>query len=76
MFLGVLAALWIGWTPVTYSHIEGVQGRYFLPFLPMVLLAFKNRVVIFRKNIDMWIVTGLFILLTFSYFWIASYALV
>ena len=76
MFLGVLAALWIGWTPVTYSHIEGVQGRYFLPFLPMVFLAFKNRVVVFRKNIDMWIVIGLFILLIFSYFWIAPYALV
>lgn len=34
--LSVLACLM--WTPINYSHLFGLQGRYFLPVLPMALL--------------------------------------
>lgn len=33
-----MVSMWIGWTPLSYNHIEGVQGRYFLPILPLLLI--------------------------------------
>ena len=38
------------WTPRDHISIEGVQGRYFLPFLPVLLLALKNRTVVLTKD--------------------------
>ncbi len=35
----------IGWTNKGASSIEGVQGRYFLPALPLFLLALRNKKV-------------------------------
>ncbi|MEI3183727.1 MAG: DUF2142 domain-containing protein [Lachnospiraceae bacterium] len=32
----------LAWTPVTSNVINGVQGRYLLPLLPMFLLSLKN----------------------------------
>lgn len=34
----VLAAFWIGFTPVGAATVEGIQGRYFLPMHALVLL--------------------------------------
>lgn len=73
MFLGILAALWIGWTPVTNASIEGVQGRYILPFLPMLVLSMKNRIFVLSKDIDRWLSGALFLLLTFTFVYIVPY---
>lgn len=32
----------LAWTPVGSSVINGVQGRYLLPILPVLLLTLKN----------------------------------
>ena len=32
----------LAWTPVSASFIRGVQGRYFLPLLPLLALSLKN----------------------------------
>lgn len=37
-FLLPFVAMYLFWTPVGYSQILGVQGRYFLPLFPFVLL--------------------------------------
>lgn len=45
MILLIATSLYIQWTDIgasTYS-IEGLQGRYFLPILPFVLIAFMNK---------------------------------
>lgn len=34
----ILTALYISWTPVAAIAIKGVQGRYFLPLLPLALM--------------------------------------
>ncbi|RMH93342.1 DUF2142 domain-containing protein [Lysobacter pythonis] len=34
--VGVMLMLWVAWTPVGSKVIEGVQGRYFLPLLPVM----------------------------------------
>lgn len=73
MFLGILAALWIGWTPVTYGVIEGVQGRYFLPFLPMIFLSMRNKTFLLQKNIDRGLSAVLFAGLTFTFLYMIQY---
>lgn len=42
----------ISWTPVSSRIICGVQGRYFLPFLPILLMTVKNDFVVLTKNRD------------------------
>ena len=38
MFIAVILALQITWTPDQFNLIIGVQGRYFLPILPLFLV--------------------------------------
>lgn len=46
----ILGSMLIAWTPVSSKVINGVQGRYFLPFLPVLLMAVKNDTVVLTKN--------------------------
>lgn len=39
----VLASMLLGWTPRNLTYITGVQGRYFLPLLPLLLLTVFDR---------------------------------
>lgn len=48
--LAAMASMLIAWTPLSSPVISGVQGRYFLPFLPVLLMAFKNNVIVLTKN--------------------------
>ena len=73
MILGILAALWIGWTPITYQTIQGVQGRYFIPFLPMVFLSMRNKIFLLQKNIDRGLAAVLFGALTCTFLYIIPY---
>lgn len=45
-----LLSMLIAWTTTSSPVISGVQGRYFLPFLPVLLMAFKNDTIILTKN--------------------------
>lgn len=40
--LGVLAAMYLGWTQARQTVIEGVQGRYFLPIIPLLFLILSS----------------------------------
>ncbi|MCD8082773.1 MAG: DUF2142 domain-containing protein [Clostridiales bacterium] len=46
----ILGSMLIAWTPLSARVISGVQGRYFLPFLPVLLMALKNDTVVLTKN--------------------------
>ena len=54
--LGCTAALMfsmlLAWTPLSSRIICGVQGRYFLPFLPVFLMTCKNDRIVLTKNTD------------------------
>ena len=39
----VLLSMLLGWTPIGQPYIRGVQGRYFLPILPLFLLTCRNK---------------------------------
>jgi uncharacterized membrane protein len=36
----MMTALYLAWTPVGLGRIQGVQGRYFIPMLPALAVAF------------------------------------
>lgn len=43
-FIAVCALVYIPWTPVGQNIIDGIQGRYFIPILPLIfLLLYKIR---------------------------------
>lgn len=48
----ILLGMLLQWTPMGHVSVEGVQGRYFLPFMLILLTACKNRGVILNKRID------------------------
>lgn len=53
LLLGALMfSMLLAWTPRSASMIEGVQGRYLLPFLPAVLLTLGNRRVVRTDSDD------------------------
>ena len=58
----VLLSMLTGWTPSSYRVIEGVQGRYFLPVLPMLLLLIRCKNIEFKKNINGYLAYGICIL--------------
>jgi uncharacterized membrane protein len=53
--LALCGAMLVSWTTRSAVVIEGLQGRYFLPFLPLVLFTFKNDKIVltgdFRREI-------------------------
>lgn len=50
--IATLLVMLLSWTPLGSSVVEGVQGRYFLPICPLVLLALQNKKIVLEKNID------------------------
>ena len=48
--LSVLAC--ITWTPINYTTIFGIQGRYFYPVLPLIVMFFTNENITVKKDMD------------------------
>lgn len=48
----VLLGMLFGWTPIGHVSIEGVQGRYFLPFMPIFLAACRQQFICLRCRMD------------------------
>lgn len=46
----LLGSMLVGWTPLSSPVILGVQGRYFLPMLPVLLLLIPNRMIKLEKD--------------------------
>jgi uncharacterized membrane protein len=45
--LSSMLGMFLGWTPDTHAYILGIQGRYFIPILPLAVLLFRSK---FRFN--------------------------
>lgn len=59
MTIGVLYALYISWSPVGGPLVLGVQGRYFIPVLILVLLLFVGEKKLYLKRPNLMIISGL-----------------
>lgn len=46
----VLVSMFMSWTPKNSTEIAGIQGRYLLPALPVLLLLFRNGNVAVKKD--------------------------
>lgn len=57
--LAAMLSMWIGWTYDTEAIIQGVQGRYFLPALPALLIALRDHKFSFRGNALQFVICGM-----------------
>lgn len=48
----ILMGMLLTWTPYGHVSIEGVQGRYFTPFLLLASLLGRNRLILLNENKD------------------------
>lgn len=62
VFFATLTAMLLTWTPSTSYYIEGVQGRYFLPVLPLLLFCVKKMDIRSGKSMLKPVVYGGFII--------------
>lgn len=46
----ILAGMLLTWTPRGHISIEGVQGRYFIPMMPALMVLLRNRTLTWEKN--------------------------
>ncbi|MDO5812901.1 MAG: DUF2142 domain-containing protein [Bacillota bacterium] len=51
IFFLVLLSMCIYWTPLGYDHIEGVQGRYFIPIIYTIVLVINNKKISLKENV-------------------------
>lgn len=50
-FFAILLSMFLVWTPIDSKIINGVQGRYFLPILPLILIVSNNKTISINKDI-------------------------
>ncbi|MDO4483123.1 MAG: DUF2142 domain-containing protein [Clostridia bacterium] len=48
--LATMGTMLIAWTPMGAAAIDGVQGRYFIPLLPLVFIAMENSCFAAQKD--------------------------
>ena len=48
----LVCAAGIMWTPVNYTTAFGIQGRYIIPVLPLIVLFFTGENLTLKKKID------------------------
>ena len=68
--LGVVAAMYLGWTQAKQTVVEGVQGRYFLPIIPLIcIILSKNKIgyEIKNKNIKYIIISIILFCIVFGF---------
>lgn len=81
---GIILALYLSWTAVGADHIEGVQGRYFLPLILLLpvgiqILYMNNKNIVksektlkIQSNINFSLQAMVFIFMIFSVFTLYS----
>lgn len=69
-----VAAMLLYWTPKSSVIIEGVQGRYFLPVLPLIALTFRNRSIVIKRDVKLPLIFTLLVLQLGCSFIILSFA--
>ncbi len=56
------AALLFDWTPIDSNYVYGVQGRYFLPMLPLLMILCKNYQIEMKESMTRYIAVALYVL--------------
>lgn len=64
--------LLLGFTPIDSNVIQGVQGRYFLPALPLIFLFARNNTIVTYKDFDKKLLFLLCVLNSFMFIFCAT----
>lgn len=48
----IMLAEFLGWTDNTSPVIEGIQGRYFTPILPLLFMSCNNQTIVLHKSVE------------------------
>ncbi len=59
IIVAVMISLLLLWTLEGASLISGLQGRYFLPILPLLVILLRNNVIVTKKNIDKYLILSI-----------------
>ncbi len=55
IFLPLFFVFWLTWTPAGSGQIEGIQGRYFIPIVPLLfLLLYNDRKKVSNAGLQWW----------------------
>ena len=54
--VAVMLSMFLAWTSNTMPVILGVQGRYFIPIVPLVCCLINNNYITLEKNIDKFLI--------------------
>jgi len=49
-YITMLSALYISWTPLGAEYVDGIQGRYFIPLIPILAIFLSNKKIILKKD--------------------------
>lgn len=66
VMIGVMLAMATSFTPNTYPYIEGVQGRYFIPIIFLLLIVFQNNKVFFKDKMNKIFIVALLVISSIS----------
>lgn len=72
---GIIMAMWLTFTPIPCQTIEGVQGRYFMPQLILILAVFRSEILKLKKNIAIYLIIASLLLQYFTVYSIVMYYL-
>ena len=51
-FVLTLTSMLLAWTPKSYPTVEGVQGRYFIPLLVLLIPILRNKFITVKSSAD------------------------
>lgn len=68
----ILLSMFLAWTPVGSTVVQGVQGRYFLPALPLLLLSLRNGIISSRRSLSSYLIHIMLCLQVVTWFYIAK----
>jgi uncharacterized membrane protein len=60
--LAIMFTMFTTYTLTTESEVVGVQGRYLLPFLPLIALAVRSNTITSSKNLRHFLLLGMCVL--------------
>lgn len=63
---GITLSMMLDFTDVTDTVVRGIQGRYFIPFLPLALFLFRNDRIVTRIRLDGQLIMAVFMLNYFT----------
>lgn len=71
--VAIEGAMLLAYTPYGVNYIKGVQGRYFIPILPLLLVLLKTDAIVVKKDIKMHVNMALYVIQYFSLLYIGTF---